>query len=166
MVATRKLVGESAVQPAAQTMDLAAALESKAAVLAAEWRKRYYCTDSSLTTVAQLDGVVEPLIAELGRSLPASLDLPAAAWGRTQGLLRLSHSRGEEGLHEEFFLLRAVLEQAANALFAPLVERKRLRMMLDAAQAQAVAMFSRLQSPADELLPPQARFGGVVVETV
>jgi hypothetical protein len=113
--------------------------------------------------VPQLEGVVEPLLRELGHSLAEPHDLPGAAWGRTGGLLRISHARGEEGLSHEFHLLRHVLAQVSQHLNAPPEELKAVFGMLRAAEAHAVAV-SRHRVAQPHLPPPLARFGGVVVE--
>lgn len=146
-------------------MGLARLLSTRASAIAHTWR-RAYCGQMSdpLEVVGQLDGLIEPLVVELGRSLGSPSDLPAAPWGRACGVLRLSLSRGVDGLCQEFWLLRTLLEQAADQLGATIPERKRLRILLDAAQAQAQALLRHrldLDVPA-----PAVAFGGVVVEVV
>jgi hypothetical protein len=156
-------LGSAPVVPTAR--NLPTFLEHHAEHLAGEWRKRYYANDTSLTTVAQLDGVVELLIVEIGRSLEMPTDLPATAWGRTGGVLRLSQERGAPGLHLEFCLLRAVLEGAANIGNPPHEQRKRLRTLIDAAEAQALALLARTQDSNAGKAYPSVHFQGVVVET-
>ena len=159
--------GGVATQAAGRPGDLAQLLAGRSRSLAAAWRRRYYGSDpQALSALAQLDGVVEPLLAELGTSLATLHDLPASAWGRTSGVLRLSHARGAEGLHGEFQLLTEVLEEAAAQLRAAPAQRKRMRVLLDASQAQALALLGRCTASPGARLPPAGRFGGVVVETL
>lgn len=144
-------------------MELARLLGTRAGAIAFSWRRAYAGNMADpLETIGQLDGLVEPLLVELGRSLGDASDLPAAHWSRVSGVLRISLSRGVEGLCQEFWLLRTLLEQAAEQLGAPMAERKRLRILLDAAQAQAQAL---LRHRTGVGIPrPAVAFGGVVVE--
>ncbi len=165
MVAIRLQTPLGSVPVVPTARNLPSFLEHNAVHLAAEWRKRYYANDTSLTTLAQLDGVVELLIVEVARSVEAPTDLPATAWGRTSGVLRLSRERGAPGLHLEFCLLRGVLEGAANVGNAPHEQRKRLRTLIDAAEAQALALLARTQDSTGGRAYPSVHFQGVVVET-
>jgi hypothetical protein len=144
-------------------MQLARLLCTRAEAIVFSWR-RAYCgqMQDPLETTGQLDGLIEPLLVEMGYSLGEPGDLPAAPWGRACGVLRLSLSRGANGLAQEFALLRGLLEQAADQLGASAPERKRLRILLDAAQAQAQALLRHRIGP--NVSRPAVAFGGVVVE--
>jgi hypothetical protein len=142
---------------------LAELLVNRAGSFATIWR-RHYCGDRTdpLAALGLLDDVVESLVLQLGAALGEPDALPAAAWGRTCGVLRLSITRGVDGLVQEFGLLRNLLEDAAERVGAPRAERRRLRILLDAAQAQALLLQHHRANPGTPL--PAVAFGGVVVE--
>ena len=138
-------------------------LVSRAGAFATVWR-RHYCGDRTdpLAALGLLDDVIESLVVQLGSVLDEPEALPATAWSRTSGVLRLSITRGVDGLVQEFGLLRNLLEDAAERVGAPRGERRRLRILLDAAQAQALLLQHHKATP--DTPPPAVAFGGVVVE--
>ncbi|MBS2032814.1 MAG: hypothetical protein JST54_33380 [Deltaproteobacteria bacterium] len=144
-------------------LDLSRALCTRAEAIAQAWRRELYGNaQDPLASLGQLDDVVAPLVAELGRSLATPSDLPAAPFGRATGVLRLSMTRGPAGLFQEFGLLRTLLEQAASQVGASMPERRRLRVLLDAAQAQALALLRQRVMP--HLPHADVPFAGIVLE--
>lgn len=110
-------------------------------------------------TLSLLDGLVEPFIRELGRSLDGE---PTSAWGRTRAVLRLSSERGARALHEEFASLRRCLVDAVDVLGGGDAERAAINRAVDEAVDSAVAHQERLMNPEAEA--PRVPFGGLVVE--
>jgi hypothetical protein len=160
---------DSSAAPTQQVqIDLGEVLCSCTSILTAKWRKLYFEGDRLMTVLPQLDGVMELFIMELGRSLQTLSDMPVSAWSRTSGVLKLSHSRGAEGLRREFDLLRAVLEQATEQVQANRAQQRRLLVMLDAAQAQALALMGQRMNSEEFFGATNAvvRFSGLVVEIV
>lgn len=129
--------------------------------LAAAWRRvRYAETKKDGSSVRnQLDGVVEPFIREVGRSLEGKEGSP---WSRTRAVLRLAPKRGARALHEEFAALRRCLVDAVETLGGGDAERGVVNRALDEAVDSAVALLERLGNP---LAPrPRVPFAGVVVQ--
>jgi hypothetical protein len=130
--------------------------------LAAAWRRvRYAETKQAGGASArnQLDGVVEPFIREVGRSLEGKEGSP---WSRTRAVLRLMPQRGARALHEEFAALRRCLVDAVETLGGGDEERVVVNRALDEAVDSAVALLERLANP---LAPrPRVPFAGVVVQ--
>lgn len=149
--------------PSAMPNALADLLVGRAGAFATVWR-RHYCGDRTdpLSALGLLDDVIESLVLQLGMALTETDALPAMAWARTTGVLRLSITRGIDGLAQEFGLLRNLLEDAAERVRAPPSERRRLRILLDATQAQALLLQHHRATPGTPL--PAVLFGGVVVE--
>lgn len=142
---------------------LSRALTTRSAAIAHAWRRAWQGDrPDPMLALGQLDGLVEGLVYELGRSLGELSDLPAAPWGRVSGVLRLSITRGADSLGQEFAVLRGLLEQVARQVGAGEPERKRLRILLDASQAQALALLRQRANPA--CTRAAVAFGGVVVE--
>ncbi len=156
------------VTPKQAQIDLSDALCSCAGILTAQWRQLYFEGDLSMSVPPQLDSVMELFIVELGRSLRMLTDMPTSAWSRTGGVFRLSHSRGAAGLRREFALLRAILEQAAARAKTSLIQQRRLRVMLDVAQAQALVLMGQRLNPEEfhGATGSIAQFSGLVVEIV
>lgn len=143
---------------------LAKLMRTRAASIAHAFRReRSGDRQDPLEDVGALDGLVEGLVEELGHALSEPADLPTAPWARAQGVLRLSLTRGPETIQRDFGLLRGLLEQAASQLGANELERRRLRVLLDAAQAQALALLRHRLIPGQPA--PAVKFGGVVLET-
>jgi hypothetical protein len=168
MVAVRKIQEEAArnaAVPSAPAGDLGKVLVARSNLIASWWRRRYYGDETnSLPSTGQIEGLLETLIVEIGRSIQAATDLPLSAWAKTQGILRLSIGSGPEGLNYEFDLLRTALEQVAEQLRALPSQRRRMRVVLDACQASALARLRQARGISTPLgLVP---FGGVVTETV
>lgn len=135
-------------------------LVSRPERIAEGWRKvRWAQTWRSPVWVNQLDGLVEPLVQELGRALLGTLGSP---WSRCGGVLRLSAQRGATALKQEFAALRQCLMGAAEALHGGAAERAAITSALEEAQESALALLARLDDPLAEM-PPTA-FGGLVVE--
>lgn len=106
-----------------------------------------------------LDGVVEPLVAELGRTLGGAEGHP---WTRCRGLLRLSSQRGTQGLHDEFTTLRRCLAEAIEVLGGTSIERAWVTAALEDAAEAAAALHHRLERRT--AAAPRVMFGGLVVE--
>lgn len=113
----------------------------------------------ALPPLSLLDGLVEPFIRELGRTLEGT---ETSAWGRTRGVLRLSLERGSRGLHEEFSSLRRCLVDAVDVLGGGDEERATIHRAVDEATDSAVAHLEQLRQP--KAGGPRVRFGGLVVE--
>jgi hypothetical protein len=130
--------------------------------IAALWRRMRLATheaDGSAASLGQLDGLVEPFIREVGRTLEGEETSP---WSRTRAVLRLSPERGARALYEEFAALRRCLVDAAEVLGGGDWERERINRAVDEAVDSAVALLQRLKdSRADG---PRVAFGGLVVE--
>ena len=147
----------------APSLDLSRALCTRAEAIAQAWRRELYGNaQDPLASLGQLDDLVAPLVAELGRSLANPSDLVSAPFERATGVLRLSMTRGPSGLFYEFGLLRELLDQAASQVGASASERRRLRQLLDAAQAQALALLRQRVMP--HLRHEEVRFAGIVLE--
>jgi hypothetical protein len=128
--------------------------------LAAAWR-RLRRTGASLIHPPQslLDGLVEPFIREVGRSLSGVRTSP---WSRTCAVLRLSSERGARGLYEEFAQLRRCMVDAVEVLGGGAREYATVHRCLDEAVDSAVALLQRLKDESAQ--EPRVPFGGVVVE--
>ncbi|MFP2933590.1 hypothetical protein ACLESO_52310 [Pyxidicoccus sp. 3LG] len=133
--------------------------------IAALWRRMRLATaeagtpSSSRADLGQLDGLVEPFIREVGRSLEGEETSP---WSRTRAVLRLSPERGARALYDEFAALRRCLVDAAEVLGGGDWERECINRAVDEAVDSAVALLQRLKdSRADG---PRVPFGGLVVE--
>ena len=131
--------------------------------LAAAWRRVRYAEtkqrEGGASARNQLDGVMEPFIREVGRSLEGKEGSP---WSRTRAVLRLMPQRGARALHEEFAALRRCLVDAVETLGGGDEERAVVNRALDEAVDSAVALLERLANP---LAPrPRVPFAGVVVQ--
>jgi hypothetical protein len=128
--------------------------------LAAAWR-RVRCIGGSKLHPPQslLDGLVEPFIREVGRTLDGESTSP---WARTHAVLRLSQERGARGLYEEFALLRRCMVDAVEVLGGGDPERAVVNRAVDEAVDSAVALLQRLVDASAE--GPRVPFGGLVVE--
>jgi hypothetical protein len=128
--------------------------------LAAAWRRLHAAdNDGHPSDPRLLDGLIEPFIAALGRSLCQPGQPP---WSATSGVLRLSAARGTAALYAEFAALRRCLGDAVSAVGASIAERAQVSRELDEALACAIHLARRLEDPG--LPPPLPPFGGVVVE--
>ncbi|HEX8824068.1 MAG TPA: hypothetical protein VF794_29380 [Archangium sp.] len=129
--------------------------------LAAAWRRVRYAETKKEGSPPrnQLDGVVEPFIREVGRSLEGKEGSP---WSRTRAVLRLAPKRGARALHDEFAALRRCLVDAVETLGGGDEERAVVNQALDEAVDSAVALMERLANP---LAPrPRVPFAGLVVQ--
>lgn len=151
-------------EEAASAAELGAALQAGAERLAATWRKLHYRGDAKRADAnpALLEGVVEPLLFEIGRQVASNKDSATDPWARASGVLRLSLSRGEAALDDEFELFRLVAEGFAEKMGGSLEQRRRIRTMVEAARMLARAELARCEDPGRQ--PPEVSFGGVVVE--
>jgi hypothetical protein len=128
--------------------------------IAAAWRRmRHVESRGAAPSMSLLDGLVEPFIRELGRSLDGD---ETSAWSRTRAVLRLSAERGARALHEEFASLRRCLVDAVEVLGGGDSERAAINRAVDEAVDSAVALFDRLMDPLADV--PRIPFGGLVVE--
>ncbi|MFP2912748.1 hypothetical protein ACLESD_48620 [Pyxidicoccus sp. 3LFB2] len=93
--------------------------------IAALWRRMRLATEAegSVHVLGQLDGLVEPFIREVGRTLEGEETSP---WSRTRAVLRLSPERGARALYDEFAALRRCLVDAAEVLGGGDWERERI----------------------------------------
>jgi hypothetical protein len=129
--------------------------------LAAAWRRVRFAEARKEGSPPrnQLDGVVEPFIREVGRSLEGKGGSP---WSRTRAVLRLTPKRGVRALHEEFAALRRCLLDAVETLGGGDAERAVVNQALDEAEDSAVALMERLVNP---IAPrPRVPFAGLVVQ--
>lgn len=129
--------------------------------VAALWRRMRLATetDGPEASLGQLDGLVEPFIREVGRTLEGEQQ---SAWSRTRAVLRLSPERGTRALYNEFAALRRCLVDAAEVLGGGDWERERINCAVDEAVDSAVALLQRLKDPRAD--GPRVPFGGLVVE--
>jgi hypothetical protein len=130
--------------------------------LAAAWRRVRYAESKKDGSPLrnQLDGVVEPFIREVGRSIEGKEG--SSPWSRTRAVLRLAPKRGVRALHEEFASLRRCLVDAVEALGGGDAERAVVNRAVDEAVDSAVALMERLANP---LAPkPRVPFAGLVVQ--
>ncbi len=129
--------------------------------IAALWRRTRLASegDGSQAFLGQLDGLVEPFIREVGRSLEGEETSP---WSRTRAVLRLSPERGARALYDEFAALRRCLVDASEVLGGGDWERERINRAVDEAVDSAVALLQRLKDP--RAAGPRVPFGGLVVE--
>ena len=129
--------------------------------LAAAWRRVRFAEGrkEGAPPRNQLDGVVEPFIREVGRSLEGK---EGSAWSRTRAVLRLAPRRGARALHEEFSALRRCLVDALEVLGGTEAERTAINRAVDEAVDSAVAYFQRLTDATADA--PRVPFGGLVVE--
>ena len=168
MVAVRKIqnaVQHAAVVPSAPIAELGRVLEARSGLIANYWRRRFYESDAAATrSIGQIEGILDALVAEIGRSVQSESDSPLTAWARTHGVLRLSIGAGPEGLTQEFDLLRGALEQVAEQLHSPPAQRRRMRAVLDACQAAALIRMREARGDASRMAP--VPFGGLVTETL
>ncbi len=128
--------------------------------LAAAWRRARFAEEGKEGPPPrnQLEGVVEPFIRELGRSLGGTEGSP---WSRTRAVLRLAPGRGKEALRQEFESLRRCLRDAVAALGGSEEEGALVERALDEASEAALAQLERLTNP---LAPrPGVPFAGLVV---
>ena len=130
--------------------------------IAALWRRTRLASneaDASQAFLGQLDGLVEPFIREVGRTLDGEESSP---WSRTRAVLRLSPERGARALYDEFAALRRCLVDASEVLGGGDWERERINRAVDEAVDSAVALLQRLKDPRAD--GPRVPFGGLVVE--
>jgi hypothetical protein len=128
--------------------------------IAALWRRTLLSAqESDAPQMSQLDGLVEPFIREVGRSLEGE---ESSAWSRTRAVLRLSPERGARALYDEFAALRRCLVDAAEVLGGGDWEREQINRAVDEAVDSAVALLQRLRNPRAD--GPRVPFGGLVVE--
>jgi hypothetical protein len=140
---------------------IARVFEGQPERLAAAWRRVRYAETKKEGSPPrnQLDGVVEPFIREVGRSLEGKEGSP---WSRTRAVLRLAPKRGARALHDEFAALRRCLVDAVETLGGGDEERAVVNQALDEAVDSAVALMERLANP---LAPrPRVPFAGLVVQ--
>jgi hypothetical protein len=129
--------------------------------IAALWRRMRLATEAegAVPPLGQLDGLVEPFIREVGRTLEGEESSP---WSRTRAVLRLSPERGARALYDEFAALRRCLVDASEVLGGGDWERERINRAVDEAVDSAVALLQRLKDPRAD--GPRVAFGGLVVE--
>ncbi len=128
--------------------------------IAALWRRMLLSAqEADAPQLSQLDGLVEPFIREVGRSLEGEESSP---WSRTRAVLRLSPERGARALYDEFAALRRCLVDAAEVLGGGDWEREQINRAVDEAVDCAVALLQRLRNARAD--GPRVPFGGLVVE--
>jgi hypothetical protein len=127
--------------------------------IATYWRQLMDTLPPKPRPLYLLDAVVEPFTREVGRAL---LGEPGSPWSRTNGVLRLSTTRGTRALHEEFSALGRCFADALEALGAPLEERRKVAHHLHEAQDAAVALAVGLWNASAPR--PRVPFGGVTIE--
>jgi hypothetical protein len=155
--------GWEQAQAGAGEARLGAAMQARATGLAGVWRRLHCHGDARRAQeVAQLEGVIEPLIFELGRQLAAPVEDDAAPWARCRGLLRLRVGADRGPLLQEFALLTEVALGYADRAGATESAKAELRRLL---QMSAQLACSELAHRVDPRQPaPEVPFGGVVVE--
>lgn len=145
---------------AAGVEELGGAMQQGARTIARNWRKLVALELVKEGKSPQLGGLVEPFIEAIGSTL-AQGESPECAWASTQGVLRLSGSRGMLGLFDEFAGLRRVLRDWLCTQGASPQVKRHIDAMLDSAVDSAM---SELKST---VLPPPSPFrmpfGGSVV---
>jgi hypothetical protein len=140
--------------------NVAKVFEGQPERLATAWRRvRFSEAGKQGPPRNQLDGVVEPFIRELGRSLAEQQGSP---WSRTQAVLRLAPGRGLRALREEFSTLRRCLLDAVEALGGSVEELRWVNGAVEEAEESAVALMERMGNRAAP--QPRVPFAGVVVQ--
>lgn len=147
----------------ASVEELGGALQATASRLADTFRKLHFRGDARRAEVPSLiEGVVEPLFFEMGRQLASRRSSTTEPWSRAAGVLRLSPTRGEAALDDEFELLRMLAEGYVERLGADQAVRRRVRAMVESARLCARGELAcRLEL---DRAPPEVAFGGVIVE--
>ncbi len=130
--------------------------------LAAAWRReRYVEGERGLQRENLFDGVVESFVRQLGFALLGENPRP---WATTRGVLRLSVTRGEQGVLEEISTLKRCLFDAMAVVCATREEYALVENALADAAVFALAHLRRLNDPdAPGCTIP---FRGLVVELV
>jgi hypothetical protein len=140
------------------TSRLAHVLAARPDRIAAAWRRVCFGHRREQPGLNLLDGVVESFVRELGFRLQG---VEGSPWARSQGVLRLSRTRGVKGLQYEFAALRQCLLDALTVLGGSQRERDQIQQAILEGLSSCAAALAVLEG---ENPPARTPFGGVVVE--
>ncbi len=130
--------------------------------LAAAWRRERYLEAGRSTGSENLfEAVVENFVRQVGLAMLGETSRP---WATTRGVLRLSVTRGEQGVLDELSTLRRCLLDAMAVVGMTDDELAVLESAVSDAAVYALAHLRRLNDPdAPTCAVP---FGGLVVELI